>query len=836
MKIERTIRTIVFALAFIVLSFSSVVTVLEEVTAYIPHAPISINGNGDFTASNGVTGGSGTLDDPFVITGWEIPIATGRAIYIENATVHFRIEDVYIHGATSGPGIYFLRSSNGTVTNSLLENNFVSVFLWFTENITVSATSITGFEIGIRVANSSNVTVSGVMFESDRRLVDIRGSTFISLYNNTASGGGVFIDGSLKEHFNTHEMAWNNTIRGKPIVYIKNYNDLTLDATEAAQVILANCSRFRLLNLSITGTETALELAFVQNGLVSSGHFSKTYVGILQLYTANVTYSHVTISEASYQAARIRYSDFTRFSYSTIRSSHEGIVLSFSNNFTVRDSTFLSIMGSGISSMYSSDIQLENSSFQEMMYGLNHWSGDILSVLWNEFTYIETAVEMSRTNDSIVMGNSFAISGRALWLDRFRRGTISENTVYDIRIRGFEIWYVTNTTCNKNRINHVLESGILMVYSANNTLRENSIIGSLAGIGILNSKSNRIHHNNLINNSIQAYDSSSNDNEWDDGYPSGGNYWSNYTGPDDFTGPGQDIPGSDGIRDIPFDFDPDTKDDYPLMTPVVAIPPDAPRNLTAHLSGKELENVTLSWNLSIDDLNGQRSVLRYDILRGRNYSSDLFGYVSYASVPKGASQYIDIGAGEGDPDNYFYVICAIDSNGNSSCSHEQAGKFTRRLTERPNLVSIPLLQANTTTEHVLQTVKCDKAWYYSALSQEWQWYVTHKSYRRGLWHINHTMGVWLNVTRESNLTVAGIVPTQTVIYLREGWNLASFPSFATLYTISDLKAEVGATRVEGYESVSPYYLRVLGDAETLQSGYGYWARVETDTVWIVEDS
>ncbi|MFQ6061350.1 MAG: NosD domain-containing protein, partial [Thermoplasmata archaeon] len=639
-----------------------------------------------------------------------------------------------------------------------------------------------------------------------------------------------------KEHFNTHEIAENNTVRGKPIVYIKNCENLTLDAMEAAQIILANCSGFRLSNLSIARTETALELAFVQNGIVSSSYFSKSYVGILQLYASNATYRDVTISEAAYQAARIRHSDFTRFSHSTVRSSHEGIVLSFSHNFTVRDVSFLSIMGSGISSMYSSDIQVENSSFHEMMYGLNHWKGDALSVLWNEFTYIETAIEISHANDSVVGGNFVADSGRALWLDSFHRGTVKENNIHDIRIRGFEIWYSTNSTWNKNRIDYVSESGFLMRYSANNTLTENSIIGSLSGIGILNSKSNKIHHNNLINNSIQAYDSSANDNEWDDGYPSGGNYWSNYTGPDDFSGPNQNVPGPDGIRDVPFDFDPDTMDDYPLIDPIVATPSEAPRNLTANLSGKGFENITLSWSLSIDDLNGQRSVVGYDILRGRNYSSDLSDYASHALVPKGTSQYVDVGAGEGDPDNHFYVICAVDSSGNSSCSRKQAGKFTERLSEGPNLVSVPLLQINTTTELVLQTVTYDKAWYYDTLSQEWKSHVTHESYRRGLWHINHSMAVWVNVTRESNLTVAGIVPAQTVIYLGEGWNLASFPSFGTSYTISDLKAEIGATRVEGYESVSPHYLRVLGDAETLLAGYGYWVRVETDTVWIVEVS
>jgi len=93
--------------------------------------------------------------------------------------------------------------------------------------------------------------------------------------------------------------------------------------------------------------------------------------------------------------------------------------------------------------------------------------------------------------------------------------------------------------------------------------------------------------------------------------------------------------------------------------------------------------------------------------------------------------------------------------------------------------------------------------------------------------------LWVNVTEDSNLTVAGMAPAQTMIQLQEGWNLVSFPSFNTSYTVADLKAETGATSVEGYHLAPPHYLRVLGDAEVFQTGYGYWVKVEADTIWTV---
>jgi hypothetical protein len=59
--------------------------------------------------------------------------------------------------------------------------------------------------------------------------------------------------------------------------------------------------------------------------------------------------------------------------------------------------------------------------------------------------------------------------------------------------------------------------------------------------------------------------SSNSVNAWDDGYPSGGNYWSDYTGVDLRKGPYQNETGSDGIGDTPYSIDSDNADRYPLM-------------------------------------------------------------------------------------------------------------------------------------------------------------------------------------------------------------------------------------------------------------------------------
>jgi parallel beta-helix repeat protein len=94
-----------------------------------------------------------------------------------------------------------------------------------------------------------------------------------------------------------------------------------------------------------------------------------------------------------------------------------------------------------------------------------------------------------------------------------------------------------------------------------NTFSQNSI-----GIILTNSNGNTIYHNNFIGNTQQVSVSGSSNNVWDNGYPSGGNYWSDYTGVDLKSGPNQDQPGSDGIGDTPYTKGGIT-DQYPLMNP-----------------------------------------------------------------------------------------------------------------------------------------------------------------------------------------------------------------------------------------------------------------------------
>jgi parallel beta-helix repeat protein len=85
----------------------------------------------------------------------------------------------------------------------------------------------------------------------------------------------------------------------------------------------------------------------------------------------------------------------------------------------------------------------------------------------------------------------------------------------------------------------------------------------------------RIYHNNFIVVYNFLFYGTNTGFSWDNGYPSGGNFWDIPGGTDVFSGPSQNIAGSDGIRDTPYTITgapaPNNVDNYPLLTPTKPI-------------------------------------------------------------------------------------------------------------------------------------------------------------------------------------------------------------------------------------------------------------------------
>ncbi len=158
------------------------------------------------------------------------------------------------------------------------------------------------------------------------------------------------------------------------------------------------------------------------------------------------------------------------------------------------------------------------------------------------------------SNNKITNNNIISNSGIGLILRSSNQNLISGNHI----------------TRNQNGISFFSSSG-------NNTITQNNIADQDTGVYFHVSSSNLIYSNNFVNNTRQVYDvswgapdqnfpgvPSPSKNIWDNDYPAGGNYWSNYAN----QYPNAKELDSSGIWDIPNVIDENNQDRYPLLNPI----------------------------------------------------------------------------------------------------------------------------------------------------------------------------------------------------------------------------------------------------------------------------
>jgi hypothetical protein len=95
--------------------------------------PIVIVGDAAFTTENGVVGGSGIPADPYVISGWDIPVSVGAAVTVRDTTAHFVITDVRMNGTASmsypSYALVMTNVSNGMLSYSFANRTYPGIML-----------------------------------------------------------------------------------------------------------------------------------------------------------------------------------------------------------------------------------------------------------------------------------------------------------------------------------------------------------------------------------------------------------------------------------------------------------------------------------------------------------------------------------------------------------------------------------------------------------------------------------------------------------------------------------------------------------------------------------
>ena len=300
-------------------------------------------------------------------------------------------------------------------------------------------------------------------------------------------------------------------------------------------------------------------------------------------------------------------------------SNNYGIYLSSSSNYnTLTNNTANSNKGGGIYLSSSSSNMLQSNTANSNYY---HASGILLSS--SSYNTLQSnscsnnnyhGIYLSSSSSNRLQSNTASNNGEyGIYLsssssNRLQSNTANSNYRDGILCSSSNYNTLTNNTANSNCYGSYSGSGIRMWDSSN----YNTLIGNTAsdndnyGIYLCFSGNNTIYHNNLINNNARDYGSIN--NTWDNDYPSGGNYYSDYDGADNNgDGIGDTIylvPGGSSIDRFPlmqpWDESPSHKGD--LNGDGVITPADAAIVLQIAASGGWNEDADVSEDMQVTSL------------------------------------------------------------------------------------------------------------------------------------------------------------------------------------------------------------------------------------------
>lgn len=570
----------VFAALLISVGGVAIVFVSSQSEAFVTHGPIVIASNDEFIGENGVNNGSGTSEDPWVISNWNINGDAQNAIEIRNTTDYFVIRNVNLYATTfwnDKKGVYLFNVTNGAVDASFISGEFeYGIHVENCTNVATSTNQISniGYMSGICVDYSSYVTVSSNNISNcdwqvriidsdncsvhDNDLMNSPGGYGIAtydvdnatVYNNTLDSihYGLYLIGTATTNLTVTGNDVSNCSGGALFAtasYVNvsdnrfQYNGIGLQATVGVQV-LDNI-------FTDMPNACAIYLNGAESTTISRNSFASTGIGIGG--TAREHYNSHTITADNLVDGRpIRY--YNNCVDLVLDGDPAGqLILA---NCTDADVRNLDISPGyvGMCVAYSENIAIQSCNVSD-----NSW----------------TNIEIRRTQNASISGCRIHDSG-GYGVHSYEfvvNFTLANSTVKNSHNDGVRVEYTTQTNITNNNIsrNGFNCYGIEVYHCAWGNISENQIVDNYVGMRLSVGTTNfKVFHNNFINNTVQVWDVLS--NTWDDGNLSGGNYWDDYTDWDN---------DSDGIWDHPYVIDEDSQDNYPLTQPIpefsdVAVP------------------------------------------------------------------------------------------------------------------------------------------------------------------------------------------------------------------------------------------------------------------------
>jgi parallel beta-helix repeat protein len=538
-------------------------------------------------------------------------LVNGKSMhYIKNT------EDIIYDGTSLGQ-LILVNCSGSEAKNLHIVDTDVGIIVAYSPDNLIADNTINNTKDGIMVGHSQNITIIGNNITSNN------GYGLISSYSNKSliydnivlnaeyGIGLAYSNDSMVTNNYVINSSWFNVYLGYSSGNIVANNTV---AFGMGGIIFEESSNCTVKNNTVTDSYGGLTVGgSSKNITVEQNVISLCKAGIMfdEVSDHHILDNTVTHNDAGIFIDSASYINITGNTISM--NKLEGIMLGSASYINISDNVATFNNDAGISLTSSSNINITNNQVSSNDYGIRLFqSSTYNNVMYNAVSDNYEGISFGLSSNYNYVKNNTISSNQGTGIYIFssnEHNTIVNNTVSN-NDDGILIWQSSDyNNISGNFIYSNEFDGINIMDSYNNYIIDNIISeNNDDGIEIISSSYNRIYHNDFIENTNQAFDYP-HESLWNDTYPSGGNYWSDYSpsAPDLYNGSvtPQINGSSDGICDIQYDFDEEASDFYPLKTPLRAISlPDAtpPEDITdLTVTDTTVDSATLQWTSPGDD-------------------------------------------------------------------------------------------------------------------------------------------------------------------------------------------------------------------------------------------
>jgi parallel beta-helix repeat protein len=132
----------------------------------VPHAPIFISGNAEFTASNGVVSGSGIATDPYIIEEYAISDVSwfGTGVAIEDTSDYYILRNVTVLGLrrVGSEGISLTNSTHGLIEGIIVNGTLAGIHVDTSTSLVIDNCTVSNGTAGILLESCDSVVVRNV--------------------------------------------------------------------------------------------------------------------------------------------------------------------------------------------------------------------------------------------------------------------------------------------------------------------------------------------------------------------------------------------------------------------------------------------------------------------------------------------------------------------------------------------------------------------------------------------------------------------------------------------------------------------------------------------------